>query len=231
MSEQLNLVSQVILTVLGGAITAITGIYVGLLLDKRHTKEKVRFDHFDQIKSKVLEPIKTKLGYYKGDYETNEAHRFNSKTYEKTMALPTHWWDYFSVSDTANPILLEDLPNHFKELPPLFDQVQNLVRSRTSEYLKIRTDVSMSLYEVFKECKTADGNSKLFAENELEMAAHAVMMTLMGYSRRTGLPWITLSQKEGRLISSCKLPRSTPLEEARSSQIYRVYFYRRSMML
>jgi len=183
LSEQLNLVSQVILTILGGIIAAATGIWIGLTLDKRHLKEKIRFDHFTQIKSNVLEPVRKSLMQTVENYTTNEQHRYDSKTYEELMKMPSHWWDYFSATESCDPILLEDLPTHFIELPPLFDEVQNLIRNRTMEYLKLRIKTSLSLADRFKKFKTPDGTTHLFPENELEMAAHAALMILMGYHR------------------------------------------------
>jgi hypothetical protein len=123
---------NIIFTILGGLITGL----IGLLVEWWRERTRLRRKHFRDIKRKCLKPIRDELYKLRRYFEFGEGGpEWTSSSIFQLLRSEIRWWEFFSFSSRGNPILYEDLKNHYGELYQDLQYIERWVRNEYTTYL------------------------------------------------------------------------------------------------
>jgi hypothetical protein len=132
-----------VFTILGGFIASLSGILIEWWRENRRLRDR----HFDDIKHKCLEPILNRLSDLKHSFVFGESGPEWKGSYEieKLLKSDVHWWESFSFKGGlgADPLLYDDLKNHYPDLYRDLQDIEKRVKTGYAEYLQ-------SIYKLLK---------------------------------------------------------------------------------
>jgi len=123
-----------VFTILGGFIASLSGILIEWWRENRRLRDR----HFDDIKHKCLEPILNRLSDLKHSFVFGESGpEWGLHEIEKLLKSDVHWWESFSFKGGlgADPLLYDDLKNHYPDLCRDLQDVEKRVRAGYAEFL------------------------------------------------------------------------------------------------
>jgi hypothetical protein len=124
---------NIVFTILGGLITG----FIGLLIEQWREGIRLRRKHFEDIKHKCLEPIRNKLLELRMYFDFWEVGpEWSSSNISQLLTSEIRWWEFFTFSSRAHPLLYEDLKNHYRELYQDLKHIEGWVRSEYAAYLR-----------------------------------------------------------------------------------------------
>lgn len=134
---------DIMLVIVGGLISGLIGLY----LDNRRRKAEARAKHFEEIKKKVLEPIRENHRWDTLHFDLREGFHLQASELRETLQGDIHWWENYSLRTGVDELLYDDLANHFKHLPKMLLEVEEIMKTRYPRYLWLLLD----LYDLVKE--------------------------------------------------------------------------------
>ena len=144
-------------TILGDFMATLGGILVEWWREERKLREK----HFEDIKEMCLDPLLQKLDDLKREFVFGESGpRWSSLEIEELHNSDVRWWELFSFKSTCgiNPLLYEDLKNHYVELYKELQELEWLIKAKYAMYLR----AALKLLEVIESDPEFKAFEKLF---------------------------------------------------------------------
>jgi hypothetical protein len=126
---------NLVYTLIGGLI-AIFSVLVSEWWKERISRRKI---HFEDLKHKCLEPILNRLLELKQYFIFKEGGvDWSRDVIYKELRSDIRWWEYltFKNSSGADPLLYEDLKNHYPDLYKCLEDVEKLFKNKYVEFLQ-----------------------------------------------------------------------------------------------
>jgi len=120
---------DIIFTVIGGFIAGVSGALVAYYSEKRRRA----MEHFREIKHLCLEPLLMELQELRGRFVISES-RYPHKICEQ-LEDKIPWWKSYSFRKIADPLLYEDLKNHYKYLYQDLENIEAWMRNKYPDFL------------------------------------------------------------------------------------------------
>jgi len=120
---------DLIFTILGGFIAGVSGILVACYSEKRRREA----EHFRDIKQHCLEPLLKELQHLKERLMISEARPLHKMCEE--LEFETPWWEGYSFRKIADPLLYDDLKNHYRDLYQDLEDFESWVRTKYPNFL------------------------------------------------------------------------------------------------
>jgi len=179
--------SNAVYTIIGALIAGI----IGILVERYRRGMEVKDRHFNEIKEECLKPILTSLEKLTRNFEFGETHPPSRLDIEELLRRSIHWWDRFSFKGSmgVNPLLYEDLPNHFKDLAKLLEDVEMSFRKVYQQFLQAVLNLSNRI--------KSDPEFRAFEEKFGESSMDAVFFLSLGIDKGE---WPNIFQR----LSECK---------------------------
>jgi hypothetical protein len=119
----------IIFTVIGGFITGVSGVLVAYYSEKRRRA----MEHFRDIKHLCLEPVLRELQELRGRFVISESRHPHKMCEQLEDEIP--WWKSYSFRRVADPLLYEDLKNHYKDLYQNLENIEAWMRNKYPDFL------------------------------------------------------------------------------------------------
>jgi hypothetical protein len=120
-----------IFTIIGGLVAGVSGILVARYSEKRRRET----EHFRNIKQRCLEPVLRELKGLKERLMISEARPLHKMCEELESETP--WWGSYSFRKIADvdPLLYDDLKNHYQDLYQDLEDFESWVRTKYPNFL------------------------------------------------------------------------------------------------
>ena len=118
-----------IFTIIGGFVAGVSGILVARYSEKRRREA----EHLRDIKQHCLEPLLQELQHLRERVIISEARPLHRMCEELESETP--WWEGYSFRKIADPLLYEDLKNHYRDLYQDLENIETWVRTKYPDFL------------------------------------------------------------------------------------------------
>jgi hypothetical protein len=118
-----------IFTIIGGLVAGVSGILVARYSEKRRREA----EHFRDIKQHCLEPLLKELRGLRERVIISEARPLHRMCEELESETP--WWESYSFRKIADPLLYDDLKNHYQDLYQDLEGIETWVRTDYPNFL------------------------------------------------------------------------------------------------
>ncbi len=129
--DLISTITSMIFTIIGGLVAGVSGILVARYSEKRRRET----EHFRNIKQRCLEPALRELKGLKERLMISEARPLHKMCEELESETP--WWGSYSFRKIADvdPLLYDDLKNHYQNLYQDLEDFESWVRTRYPNFL------------------------------------------------------------------------------------------------
>jgi hypothetical protein len=118
-----------IFTIIGGLIAGVSGILVARYSEKRRREA----EHFRDIKQRCSEPLLKELQGLRERVIISEARPLHGMCEELESENP--WWGSYSFRKIADPLLYDDLKNHYRDPYEDLKNIETWVRTKYPDFL------------------------------------------------------------------------------------------------
>jgi hypothetical protein len=119
-----------IITNMGGFVA---GVISGILVERYREKRRREAEHFRDIKQRCLEPLLKELQGLRERVIISEARPLHRMCWELESENP--WWEGYSFRKIADPLLYDDLKNHYRDLYEDLKNIEAWVRTEYPDFL------------------------------------------------------------------------------------------------
>jgi len=113
----------------------IAGVISGIFVERYREKRKRQAKHFRDIKHRCLEPVLRELQGLKERLMISEARPLHVMC--EQLGSEYRWWESYSFRGVADvdPLLYEDLKNHYRDLYQDLEDIEAWVRTKYPDFL------------------------------------------------------------------------------------------------
>jgi hypothetical protein len=129
--DSISMITSMIFTIIGGFVAGVSGILVARYSEKRRREA----EHFRDIKQHCLEPLLKELRGLRERVIISEASPLHRMCGELESETP--WWGSYSFRKIADvdPLLYDDLKNHYQDLYEDLKNIETWVRTKYPDFL------------------------------------------------------------------------------------------------
>jgi hypothetical protein len=127
--DSISTIISMIFTIIGGLVADVSGILVARYSEKRRRET----EHFRDIKQRCLEPLLKELRGLRERVIISEARPLHRMCEELESENP--WWEGYSFRKIADPLLYDDLKNHYRDLYEDLKNIEAWVRTKYPDFL------------------------------------------------------------------------------------------------
>jgi hypothetical protein len=127
--DLVSTIISMIFTIIGGLVAGVSGILVARYSEKRRRET----EHFRDIKQRCLEPLLKELQGLRERVIISEASPLHRMCEELESETP--WWKGYSFRKIADPLLYDDLKNHYQDLYEDLEDIGAWVRTKYPDFL------------------------------------------------------------------------------------------------